>query len=402
MDRIKTRLIIAVTNCLSAAPDTNARTELIEELSENLYQRYLDLTGSGMAEEAAYARALEELGDVDELLEYLRTLGPNGELPGEDPARPNGPSIDDIVRGAEDIVRETIYQTRDAVDQAKVIFHDVAHKLKEHYPNGFSGEFHSHRGTAMEGTTFPADELKGLDIQLINGDVKIRINPDPTADVILSGNTQRLDIRRSEDGILSVRPDKTAASTFFSVRGLVSNHVYLLLPMRHWESLLFTTVNGDVDIYDPIDTALLSVRTTSGDMDLHGVTGHVQFDSASGDADLNGSYDSVDIKTISGDVDLDGFVQTLRFTSVSGDADLRLMTPPQILEISTKSGDCDIRVPDGQGFSVNYHTVSGDLETNFSLVDSGTTRSRQAVYLDGGESTMSISSVSGDLSLRHL
>lgn len=402
MDRIKTRLIIAVTNRLSAAPDTSARTELIEELSENLYQRYLDLTGSGMTEEDAYAEALEELGDVDELLDYLRNLGPDGEIPRDTSGRTGNPSIDDIVRGAEDIVRETIYQTRDAVDQAKVIFHDVAHKLKEHYPYGFSGEFHSHRGTAMEGTTFPSADLKGLDIQLINGDVKIRINPDPDADVILSGNTQRLDIRRSEEGILSVRPDKTAASTFFSVRGLVSNHVYLLLPMRRWESLTFTTVNGDVDIYDPIDTALLSIRTTSGDMDLHGVTGHVQFDSASGDADLNGCYNSVELKTISGDVDLDGIVQTLRFSSVSGDADLRLMTPPQILDISTKSGDCDIRVPDGLGFALNYQTVSGDLETNFSFVGSGTNRSRQAVYLDGGGCTMNISTVSGDLTLRHL
>ena len=58
MDRIKTRLIIAVTNRLSAAEDTNAKADLIEELSENLYQRYLDLIGSGVSEEDAYSRPL--------------------------------------------------------------------------------------------------------------------------------------------------------------------------------------------------------------------------------------------------------------------------------------------------------------------------------------------------------
>ena len=56
MDRIKTRLIIAVTNRLSAAEDTNAKADLIEELSENLYQRYLDLIGSGVSEEDATSR----------------------------------------------------------------------------------------------------------------------------------------------------------------------------------------------------------------------------------------------------------------------------------------------------------------------------------------------------------
>ena len=72
MDRMKTKFIIAVTTRLAAAEDSNAKTDLIEELSENLYQRYLDLVASGMTEEAAYASALEDLGDVDELLAYLQ------------------------------------------------------------------------------------------------------------------------------------------------------------------------------------------------------------------------------------------------------------------------------------------------------------------------------------------
>lgn len=401
MERIKTRLIIAVTNRLSAAADTNARTELIEELSENLYQRYLDLTGSGMSEDAAYARALEELGDVDELLEYLGTLGPDGELPHDNTGHTNL-SIDDILRGAEDIVRETIYQTRDAADQAKIIFHDVAHKLKERYPHGFSAEFHSGRGAAMEGTTFPAENLKGLDIHLVSGDVKIRVNPDPTADVILSGNTQRLDIRRSEDGTLSIRPDKTAAASFFSVRGLVSNHVYLVLPMRHWESIAVTTVSGDVDIYDPIDVALLNIKTASGDVDLHGATGDVQINSASGDADLFGTYTTASIHTASGDIDLEGSIQTLRCNSASGDVDLRMATLPRMLEGSTRSGDYEIRIPDGLGFTLEFRTVSGDLESSFPLVGPVNSRSGEAMYLDGGESRMVLSSVSGDLSLKRL
>ena len=51
MERIRTRIIIAVAERLSGAKDSNAKTELIEELSENLYQRYLDLTASGVSEE---------------------------------------------------------------------------------------------------------------------------------------------------------------------------------------------------------------------------------------------------------------------------------------------------------------------------------------------------------------
>ena len=59
MDRIRMKFIIAVTNRLAQAADSNAKTDLIEELSENLYQRWLDLTASGLSEEEAEDRILK-------------------------------------------------------------------------------------------------------------------------------------------------------------------------------------------------------------------------------------------------------------------------------------------------------------------------------------------------------
>ena len=74
MNRIETKIIVMVTNKLAAAKECDAKTDLIEELSENLYQRYLDLTAAGVPEQAALCRAMDSLGDVKELLEYLAYL----------------------------------------------------------------------------------------------------------------------------------------------------------------------------------------------------------------------------------------------------------------------------------------------------------------------------------------
>lgn len=71
MNRIEARIIIMVTGRLAAAKDSEARTEMIEELSENLYQRYLELVEGGTAEEEALKQAIDSLGDVDELLAFL-------------------------------------------------------------------------------------------------------------------------------------------------------------------------------------------------------------------------------------------------------------------------------------------------------------------------------------------
>ena len=137
MDRIKTRIIIAVAERLSAAKDSNAKTDLIEELSENLYQRYADLAASGVSEEEAYQRAMEDLGDVSELLEYLDVM----EGTPAQPQRSARDFMSDFIRGFEEVMRETVSQTKDAVEQAKVITRDFSRKMQEKYPDGFDKSF---------------------------------------------------------------------------------------------------------------------------------------------------------------------------------------------------------------------------------------------------------------------
>lgn len=466
MDRMKTRFIIAVTTRLAAAEDSNAKTDLIEELSDNLYQRYLDLTAAGMAEEEAYAKALEDLGDVDELLAYLRGLGPDGELPHEEGQGRD--YFNEFLRGAEEVVRETISQTRDAVDQAKVILRDVAEKLREKYPNGFDGSIHVHfddvdddhgqhpagedhededrreggrdwvvsagyskerggfyceRGQSrpVTGTAFPSQDLKGVDIKLYNGDVAVHLLDDPQADLMLDGDTDQLELRLSDQGILSIRQGKTASASFFFTRGLASADVNLYLPRRMWTLLQISSVNGDIRIDDGLEVDHLTVKTTSGDLtcgcascrqltfksasgdlDCGGFTGDAQIDTVSGDITLSGTVGTLRCGAISGDVEVSGSVREARCTSASGDVLLKTDILPQALELGSKSGDCEARLPGGQGFSLQFSTVSGALRSDFELAAPIGAKSGSAAYLDGGDRTFRLSSISGDISLRNL
>ena len=464
MDRMKTRFIIAVTTRLAAAEDSNAKTDLIEELSDNLYQRYRDLTAGGMAEEEAYAKALEDLGDVDELLAYLRGLGPDGELPHEEGQGRD--YFNEFLRGAEEVVRETISQTRDAVDQAKVILRDVAEKLREKYPNGFDGSIHVHfddvdddhgehpagedhedeegreggrdwvvsagysrerggfyceRGQSrpVSGTVFPSRDLKGVDIKLYNGDVAVHLLDDPQADLTLDGDTDQLELRLSDQGILSIRQGKTASASFFFARGLASADVKLYLPRRMWTLLQISSVNGDVRIDDGLEADHLTVKTASGDFTCGcascrqltfksasgdiacgGFTGDAQIDTISGDITLSGAVGTLRCGAISGDVEVSGSVREARCTSASGDVLLKSDILPQVLELGSKSGDCEARIPDGRGFTLQFSTVSGDLRSDFELAAPIGAKSGTAAYLDGGESAFRLSTVSGDIALR--
>lgn len=476
MDNMRTKFVIAITGRLAPAPDSDAKVELIEELSENLYSRWQDLVGQGVDETTAFAKAMDDLGNVDELLAYLDGLGPDGELPKQEAGRD---FASDLLHGVEDIVRETVSQTKDAVDQAAEIVRSMAGKLKEKYPDGFKGKVYVHfdgdddvevrtqnaevidaevieaEGPAaqisvgkekgwsfsmgynksrggffcetsrssrkVEGSRVPARDVKGLDVQIVNGDVSIQMDDDPDADeIVLDGDLESLEIRVNDDGVLSVRQGSTAVSSFFSFRGLAAADLEVTLPKRFWDFIQISTANGDVDIKPGLEVGQLSVNTASGDVELHdadcqelvfhsasgdllaeGVRSRtVTANTSSGDADLTGSFASVEIGTASGDVLLSGHTQQLRCSSASGDVEASLSEAPQRLDVSSKSGDCEIAIPGGQGFTLQFSTVSGEIDSDFQLAGPVGKRSGEAIYLDGGGRLFHISSISGDILLR--
>lgn len=466
MDNMRTKFVIAVTSALAPAADCDAKIELIEELSENLYSRWQDLVNQGMEESAAFDRAMDDLGNVDELLAYLDGLGPDGELPKQETG---WDFASGLLHGVEDIVRETVSQTKDAVDQAADIVRNMSNKLKEKYPDGFKGKvyvrfdgdedtagqaaeaagtesaaaaekekgwsfsvgynknrggfFYEHGRSSsrkVEGSRVSARDMKGVDVQ-VNGDVTVLFDDDPDADVIsLSGDLENLEIRVNDGGVLSVRQGNTAVSSFFSFRGLAAADLTLTLPERFWDFLRISTVNGDIDIDKGLEAGQLSVNTASGDVELrdadcqelifHSASGDlyaadvcartVAANTASGDMELSGSFASVKLGTASGDVKFSGHARELRCGSASGDVEADLREVPQQLDITSKSGDCEITIPDGEGFTLQFSTISGEVDSDFPLVGPVGKRSGEAVYLDGGGRLFHISSISGDIALR--
>ena len=158
------------------------------------------------------------------------------------------------------------------------------------------------------------------------------------------------------------------------------------------------TSSGDASLRDAACTEL-SFKSASGDLECGGNIGSLLAETASGDIDLSGNFGEVHAGAASGDIELSGGVQKLRCASASGDVEVHSEILPQEMELSSKSGDCTAFLPGGQGFALQFSTVSGDLQTDFELVGPVGARSGEAMYLDGGGRTFHISSVSGDLEL---
>ena len=191
----------------------------------------------------------------------------------------------------------------------------------------------------------------------------------------------RLEVSVTEDGVLKVRPLFTASIQFFTFRGVSRQDVALTIPARAWESICLSADSGDVDMGDELEVGSLTVHTRSGDIDcrvkscqqaeLKTVSGDIQMEgnaarlcafTTSGDVQLRGPLGQVDVTTTSGDMELSGSVWKAHVKSMSGDIQLESMTLPEAMELASKSGDIEARIPDNGPFKVRASSVSGTVD----------------------------------------
>lgn len=258
-------------------------------------------------------------------------------------------------------------------------------------------------------------DLRGIEVFTAAGDVTIHVSEAPDAGVIIDGDVDDLDVTCSADGVLTIREGRTASSSFFSRRGFTSADVELYLPSRHWELIRVTTASGDVEIdRDGLDIENLTVSTASGDLNCRlGACRVLSFKSASGDLDLEGDCDDLiaetmsgdislrgraqcaRLKTTSGDIELDGAVGSVWCGSMSGDVSVTTSLLPGTMELSSKSGDCEARIPDAGPFTVRMKTVSGETDCSFPV----NYVNGMCVYGDGSGPHYTMTSVSGSVSL---
>ena len=604
MEDMKLTLKEIVAQRLSAAPDSAAKAELIEELGGNLYCLYTDVKNYGVEAEEAKARAVDALGDTDELVEYLKGLEPDQPLPELvlDPEKTDGGQIEEILHNVEDILRGAFHKAKsafreakdavkegleseekpDACEDAEVVtdtdreqeraeleaamaekeremtdletaieekkqkieaarealseleeardaleavsdqvvvekaLADVEEKisakedcidcmeeeldgmeaayevLEEEYDaleeklderddsGSWKVTYRSKKGRSMEiygesikgsvkdmmkdiekvlreatgaakdackmakeateracadvsaactpDTVVEADrpidaaQLKGIDVQTGGGDITIRMTQEPEGDVLVSGDIEEIEVFRSADGVLTIRPLKNETTSFFFGRGIVNRSyaadVKLELPRRDWEFLKLATTNGDVEVEGvcPVDTVSVSsvsgdirgalpscgkltCRTTNGDIRWTGDASDCHIESISGDVQFRGESDKVFAKTTSGDLTLEGGICAAGIRTISGDVCLRSHVLPDRIEIGTTSGDMWVDIPDEGSFTAKFRSTSGNFTSDFFT---GRMGGRNCVfnYQGGGERMYSFGSISGDVEIR--
>jgi len=146
------------------------------------------------------------------------------------------------------------------------------------------------------------------------------------------------------------------------------------------------------------------ISSTSGDVDVTGVSGDLLAKSTSGNVTVKGVTGAVNAKSTSGNVHVGEINGTVSGKSTSGNVEVEIMqlSGAGDMEFASTSGNVRVKLPGNLDADVRMSTTSGGLKTDFPLTieepERGSGR-RAAGRVGGGSRNLRLSSTSGSVSL---
>jgi len=147
-----------------------------------------------------------------------------------------------------------------------------------------------------------------------------------------------------------------------------------------------------------------AISSTSGDVEVTGVTGDLRASSTSGKVTVRGVTGSVNASSTSGNVYVGEINGTVSGRSTSGNVEVEIaqLSGAGDMEFSSTSGNVNVKLPSNLDADVRMSTTSGRLKTDFPLTMEEPERgpSRRATgRVGGGSRNLKLSSTSGNVSL---
>lgn len=234
-------------------------------------------------------------------------------------------------------------------------------------------------GTASSTGTADAGVVHNLSIEWAAGDITIRPADVDVITLTETGAAEDDPMVWIQSGdtlkVASVKEDK-----FFHIGGISTKDLLIEVP-RDWSC------------------SELEIETAAADLTVDHLTiSKVEFDGASGMIQFNGcTVDTIDIDTASGNLYFDGGLSTLECDAASADCEIILTNAPTRIDMDMASGDLDLTLPEGCGFTAALESLSGNLNTDFDINQTG----KGFVHGDGA-CRIDVSAMSGDVFIHKL
>lgn len=143
----------------------------------------------------------------------------------------------------------------------------------------------------------------------------------------------------------------------------------------------------------------LRINTTSGDLSLtHAVCDTAELETTSGNITTNDlTAQELTVDAVSGEISLDGDFSKISAEAVSGDMEISSKICPEAVEMDSVSGNLTLLIPENDGFTAGFESVSGDFFCDFP-----TQNSKHSCLYENGEAEFRMETVSGDMQIKRI
>lgn len=263
--------------------------------------------------------------------------------------------------------------------------------------NGFEiGYSYPNSGKYKAGNFTLKEEIDQLEINWMAGSVTVEVTDE---NQVYAEETEVSDDDRKmrylvKNGKLTIQYQKAKLFAFGYWSKSKDLTVYIPRNMaKNMKQINIDTVSADIDISD-FESREMDFETVSGQIDIKDlITKNLDIEGVSGDIKGSGiQADILNIEVVSGSTNMEGVFEKADLEAVSGDLKLGSDSLLEEVNAETVSGDITLYVSEDNGFTAELDSVSGDLNTEFSVSGKGDTK----VYGDG-KAEFDFETVSGDV-----
>lgn len=268
--------------------------------------------------------------------------------------------------------------------------------------------------------TYDVTKVNGVIVEWVDGDVEIAIREDINEIKITEYSNKKLEEKdmlelSRDDGALKIKWN----SEFFSVSTFLnySKDVLIELPgsfANGMDQLKLSGTSAEIKA-ENLYAEKVDINSTSGELEINNITGEsiklnttsgkidadnikavsVEVFSVSGKIELeNIVADELNSGNTSGGVDADGNFKELSISTVSGKIEIEAEVCPQMANIDSTSADILMKIPENEGFEVQFDSVSGDIDSEFEKTGTST-----KFRYGNGAARFKFGTVSGDVKI---
>lgn len=261
-------------------------------------------------------------------------------------------------------------------------------------PFGFS---YKNSGEYIVGNTeVYASEITNIEINWISGNIDFQ--GGDTDKIIISENYNGEDNNKLhylvKDGKLTIQYCQSRnVFKWFNIPS--KKNLTVTLPSDFdYSKIEFSVVSAELNIKN-VNASEFKIDGVSGDINLNNInTNELSVDAVS--ADITGENltvtKEIDIDCVSGKCSFSGSIASFKGDTASGNIKIISSICPEKIKIDTVSGDVEISIPENDGFTIEYDTVSGELSNDFPVTKSHS----KNIYKDGS-AKFQFDSASGDV-----